>query len=90
MASPARDFALVCSDRFEVREQQVGPTLLRVVSLPEHKANAEKVLVYAAEVLPLYEPLVRPLLRRRISKLLHPSSVGTATNARAWSCSTTA
>ncbi|AGA25769.1 M1 family aminopeptidase [Singulisphaera acidiphila] len=55
VASPARDFALVCSDRFEVREQQVGPTLLRVVSLPEHKANAEKVLEYAAEVLPLYE-----------------------------------
>ena len=54
-ASPSRDFALVCSDRFEVLERRVGATLVRVVAFPEHRANAERVLGFAAEVLPLYE-----------------------------------
>ena len=54
-ASPARDFALVCSDRFEARERQVGRVKVRVTSLPEHAQNAERILDFAAEVLPLYE-----------------------------------
>jgi hypothetical protein len=54
-AKPARDFALVCSDRFETRERQVGDTLVRVASFPEHGANAEAVLDSACEVIPLYE-----------------------------------
>ncbi len=52
---PARDFALVCSDRFEVRERQVGRIKVRVASLPGQGANAEHILEFAAEVLPLYE-----------------------------------
>lgn len=55
VASPSRDFALVCSARFEVQERQVGATLVRVVSLPEHRANATPMLDFASEVLPLYE-----------------------------------
>ena len=55
VASPARDFALVCSDRFQVIERQVGATLVRVVAFPEHKSNAEHALEFAAEVIPLYE-----------------------------------
>lgn len=54
-ADPARDFALVCSDRFEARERQVGGVRVRVTSLPEHAANAEAILDYASEVIPLYE-----------------------------------
>jgi hypothetical protein len=60
VASPARDFALVCCDRFEVRERQVGATRVRVVSLPEHNPNAEHVMDSAAEVIPLYEQWFGP------------------------------
>ncbi|MEA2632843.1 MAG: hypothetical protein QOE66_3062, partial [Chloroflexota bacterium] len=55
VASPARDFAFVCSNRFEVRERQVGATLVRVVSFPEHEANAGRILEFATEVIPQYE-----------------------------------
>lgn len=54
-AHPARDFALVCSNRFEVIERRAGSTTVRVASFPEHRANAEDVLNYACEVIPLYE-----------------------------------
>ena len=54
-AGPARDFAVVCSDRFEVRERQVGRVRVKVAALPDHAANAERILDYAAEVIPLYE-----------------------------------
>ncbi len=54
-ANPARDFALVCSDRFEVRERQLGKVKVRVTTLPEHGENADRILEYASEVLPIYE-----------------------------------
>src|SRR5262249_55169636 len=37
VASPARDFAFVCSDRFVVHERRVGATRVRVVAFPEHQ-----------------------------------------------------
>lgn len=55
VANPARDFALVCSDRFVVQERHVGATRVRVVSLPEHRSNAGPMLDFACEVVPLYE-----------------------------------
>ncbi|HMB02856.1 MAG TPA: M1 family aminopeptidase [Isosphaeraceae bacterium] len=55
VASPARDFALVCSDRFITVEQQVGPTRVCIHTFPEDRANAERMLGYAAEVIPIYE-----------------------------------
>lgn len=54
-ASPARDFAFVCSDRFVTRERNVGGTRVRVHAFPEHGANADHLLEFAAEVIPLYE-----------------------------------
>jgi len=59
-SSPARDFALVCSDRFQVWEKTAGHTLIRVVAFPEHKDNAEQVLEFASEVIPLYEQWFGP------------------------------
>ena len=67
VASPARDFALVCSDRFEVlraagrRDARPG----RLAS-PSTRATPSAILEYACEVIPLYEQLVRPVLRRRV------------------------
>ena len=60
VAEPARDFALVCSDRFETRTRKVGSTTVRVHAFPEDKANAEKILEYASEVIPLYEAWFGP------------------------------
>ena len=60
VASPARDFALVCSERFEVRERKVGSVLIRVHSFAENLANAEKMLDYACEVVPLFEKWFGP------------------------------
>jgi hypothetical protein len=54
-ACPARDFALVCSNRFKIWERQAGSTLIRVYGFPEHAFNAQHVLDYACEVFPLYE-----------------------------------
>lgn len=54
-AAPARDFALVCSDRFQTFEKRAGNVLVRVHGLPAHEANARKALEYACEVIPLYE-----------------------------------
>jgi hypothetical protein len=59
-ASPARDFAFVCSERFEARERRAGSTLVRIHALPEHAANAELMLDYACEVVPLYEEWFGP------------------------------
>ena len=55
VASPARDFALVCSNRFITVERQVGKTRVRVHSFPENQGNAERILDYASEVIPIYE-----------------------------------
>ncbi len=60
VASPSRDFAMVCSDRFEVVERKVGKVNIRVVGFPESRANLEKALEYACEVMPLYEEWLGP------------------------------
>jgi hypothetical protein len=60
VASPVRDFALVCSDRFQTRERRAGSTLVRVFAFPEDRANAEKILDSMAEVIPLYEAWFGP------------------------------
>jgi Peptidase family M1 domain len=54
-ASPARDFALVSSNRFQSWERTVGSTVVRVFGFPEHAGNARRALDYACEVIPLYE-----------------------------------
>ncbi len=54
-ANPARDFAFVCSDRFQTFERRAGSTLVRVHAFPENRANAEAMLKFACEVIPLYE-----------------------------------
>lgn len=54
-AAPSRDFAFVCSDRFETLEARAGSTRVRVHCLPEHRENAEAILASATEVIPLYE-----------------------------------
>ncbi|MFO0890902.1 MAG: M1 family aminopeptidase [Isosphaeraceae bacterium] len=59
-ASPVRDFALVCSERFRTWEQRVGATMIRVHGLPGHEANAQLALDYACEVVPLYEKWFGP------------------------------
>jgi hypothetical protein len=59
-ASPARDFALVCSDRFEVIERKAGDVNVRVVGFPEDRANSEAELEFACEVIPLYEQWFGP------------------------------
>jgi hypothetical protein len=60
VASPARDFAFVCSDRFEVLERQAGSVRVRVHTFPENRANAEAMLGYVCEVIPLYEQWFGP------------------------------
>ena len=54
-ADPARDFALVCSPRFQVHRRTADGIDVRVVALPEHEANAKKALEFACEVIPLYQ-----------------------------------
>jgi hypothetical protein len=58
--SPSRDFALACSNRFEVNQRRAGSTLVRVVSLPEHRDNAAYLLDAACEVIPQYEEWFGP------------------------------
>ena len=54
-ASPARDFAFVCSNWFQTFERKVGSTTVRVHAFPENRANAEAMLNVACEVIPIYE-----------------------------------
>ena len=58
--APSRDFALVCSNRFESLEKKAGATTIRVVGFPEDRVNAEAVLGYMGEVIPLYEKWFGP------------------------------
>ncbi len=55
VASPARDFALTCSARYEVLERKAGDVNIRIVGFPEDHANSAKALDYACEVIPQYE-----------------------------------
>ncbi len=59
-ATPARDFAFVCSDRFQTLERRAGSTLVRVHTFAENRANAESMLDFASEVVPLYESWFGP------------------------------
>ncbi|MDR3622603.1 MAG: M1 family aminopeptidase [Paludisphaera borealis] len=58
--TPVRDFALVCSNRFQTWERQVGATRVKVHGCPEHAANAQRALDYACEVIPQYEKWFGP------------------------------
>jgi Peptidase family M1 domain len=59
-ASPARDFALTCSDRFQMWEAQAGRTTIKVTAIPEYQDNAQRVLRFATEVIPIYEQWFGP------------------------------
>jgi hypothetical protein len=73
-ASPARDFALVASNRFRTWEKQAGATTVRVHGFPEHEANAKRALEYACEVIPLYERWFGPYFDREFE--IAPSYFG--------------
>jgi Peptidase family M1 domain len=60
VASPARDFAFVCSAKFQTLEQQVGHVKVRVHTFEVNRPNAEEILKYACEVIPLYEQWFGP------------------------------
>ncbi len=49
-----RDFALICSARFEEHLGQVGQTRLRVLALPEHDFYAKKSLETVSQAMPVY------------------------------------
>lgn len=57
---PSRDFAIVCSNRFEVVEADVGRIKARVLTFDKHSENAKRALQYMTEVLPLYEKWFGP------------------------------
>lgn len=50
----ARDFALVCSDRFLEQTAQVGHVRVRVLTFPEYRHMAGLALQFASEVIPVY------------------------------------
>ena len=88
-ASPARDFALVCSDRFQTWERQVGSTDGPGSRLPRacrQRPASPRLCLRGHPALrdsgsgPTSTPSSRSPPR---------SSAGTATSARGWSCSTT-
>ncbi len=54
VASSARDFTIVCSDRFQEHVAQAETARVRVLAFPEHEHLARKALEYACEVIPLY------------------------------------
>ena len=89
VASPSRDFALVCSDRFEVLERPVGATLVRVVALP--RARGQRRADPGASPPRSSRSTSAGSARTTTTSSRSPrrSSAGTATSARAWSCSTT-
>jgi hypothetical protein len=56
----ARDFALVCSERFQEWTGQADHVTVRVLAHPEHAHVAQKALEYACEVIPLYNKWFGP------------------------------
>ncbi len=50
----ARDFAVVCSDRFVEFCGQAEKARVRVLAFPEHEHLARKALKFACEVIPIY------------------------------------
>jgi hypothetical protein len=49
-----RDFAIICSDRFQEYFGQTDGTRIRVLALPEHEFYARKTLETVAEAIPVY------------------------------------
>ncbi len=56
----ARDFALVCSNRFVEYSNQVGPTKIKVLAFPEHEFYANAILRVASEAIPVYSKWFGP------------------------------
>jgi hypothetical protein len=56
----ARDFSLVCSDRFEEFSDTVGPVKVRCLAFPEHAYYARELVKTACEALPVYEKWFGP------------------------------
>lgn len=54
VAAAARDFTLVCSDRYQEWTRKVENHTVHVLAFPEHAVMAEKALDIACEVIPLY------------------------------------
>src|SRR5262249_2725104 len=50
----ARDFALLCSDRFKEHSAQAGPVKVRCLALPEHDFYGEEMVRIASESIPAY------------------------------------
>lgn len=57
---PSRDFAIVCSSRFQVVEADIGRVKARVLTFDRHSENARRALQYMTEVIPLYEKWFGP------------------------------
>jgi hypothetical protein len=56
----ARDFALICSDRFQEHVLQVGNVRLRCLALPQHEFYAQEMLKCVSEALPVYQKWFGP------------------------------
>ncbi|HEV3260265.1 MAG TPA: M1 family aminopeptidase [Gemmataceae bacterium] len=53
-ACAARDFALLCSARFQEFTGQAGPVRVRCLAFPEHEYYARRMVRYACEAIPVY------------------------------------
>ncbi|HMC66647.1 MAG TPA: M1 family aminopeptidase, partial [Gemmataceae bacterium] len=51
---PARDFAILCSDRYQEYTGQAGPVRVRVLAFPEHEHYAKEMVRIACEAIPTY------------------------------------
>ena len=61
LSSPAaRDFAILASAKYVELEEQVGPTKVRVLALPEHLHYAQAMMRMAAYALPAYSEWFGP------------------------------
>lgn len=56
----AREFSMVCSNRFQEWSQQIERTRVRVLALPEHQEMAQRCLQVACEAIPLYNKWFGP------------------------------
>src|SRR5262249_14264436 len=56
----SRDFAFLCSARYQEFVDQAGPVQVRCVALPEHAYFAKAMARWACEALPVYNNWVGP------------------------------
>lgn len=56
----AREFSMVCSNRFKEWSQQVEHTRVRVLAMPEHGEMAQRCLEVACHAIPLYNKWFGP------------------------------